>query len=269
MTTGTKVFLAVFAALVGVMVLYYGVLLPKPQLPPPISVATHDESAVPITTGRTETVLPLAANSAPPPGVIRDSAPSLPNVETAIVDPIASNLGPVDAAPSQPAVTPPLLAVLTNEPPLPSPPQSPSNPISPPVANQPVSIGPSRTNPTQDYIVQAGDTMSSIAESWFGDPNKWSLIARENPLVDPNRLAIGDKLRLPPKDAKPAPVEKVVKNDATFTVRSGDTLAKIAREYFGDVAKWKAIYDANRSVIGDDPAALKPGMKLKMPPKSG
>jgi nucleoid-associated protein YgaU len=111
--------------------------------------------------------------------------------------------------------------------------------------------------------------LSSIAHEWFGDENKWSLIARENPQVDPNRLKIGQKLRMPAKNATaPSVKEEVADRESTYTVRSGDTLSKIARDYYGDISKWKAIYDANKSAIGSDPANLKPGMKLKLPSKS-
>jgi len=42
MSTGTKIFLAVFAAFVGVLVVYYGVLLPEAQTLPALSPATRD-----------------------------------------------------------------------------------------------------------------------------------------------------------------------------------------------------------------------------------
>lgn len=143
---------------------------------------------------------------------------------------------------------------------------------SPSGAESPGTASSKKASPptTFEYVVQAGDTMSSIAEEWFGDKNKWSMIAKENPLVDPSTLHIGQKLRLPPKDAQPTKVKEQVaasgaSGPGTYVVRSGDTLAKIAREVYDDVSKWKTIYDANKSVIGDDPASLKAGMKLKIP----
>ncbi|MCB9542047.1 MAG: LysM peptidoglycan-binding domain-containing protein [Myxococcales bacterium] len=47
-------------------------------------------------------------------------------------------------------------------------------------------------------------------------------------------------------------------------VAGGDTLAKLARLYYGDANAWPRIYDANREVI-DRPDRLVPGMKLKIP----
>lgn len=127
---------------------------------------------------------------------------------------------------------------------------------------------------TSEYTIRAGDTMSSIAEQWFGDETMWALIAKDNPWVDPSRMQIGQKLRLPHKDAvlEPAPQPKpkaappAAVDKASYTVRSGDTLARIARDLYGDVAKWRAIFEANRKAIGSDPGDLKPGMKLTLPP---
>ena len=294
MSTGTKIFLAVFAAFIGVLVVYYGVLLPEAQTLPAIASATSDAQRNNQAT--TPPVQPPSVDGVTSQNTGQGAEPSgwtssggfkfdLPVAETEgpAVQPIAADpLGSalVAAAPAESASN----QAGANQPPTPV-----EQSISPPVANQPVTLpGTSKSTravesktpaqlhppPTTEYIVKSGDTMSSIASDWFGDANKWSLIARENPNIDPARLSVGQKLRLPPKDARPAPVASAVheqkpqSGETTYTVRSGDTLAKISREYFGEVSKWKVIYDANKGVIGSDPAALKPGMKLKMPPKS-
>lgn len=49
--------------------------------------------------------------------------------------------------------------------------------------------------------------------------------------------------------------------DATYTVRSGDTLMKVAFEVYGDLYRWKEIYELNRAKISD-PSALARGTKL-------
>ncbi len=55
--------------------------------------------------------------------------------------------------------------------------------------------------------------------------------------------------------------------EQTYTVEPGDTLLSIAQRFYGDATRWRAIYDANKDVIGADPDALKVEMKLKIPPK--
>jgi hypothetical protein len=52
-------------------------------------------------------------------------------------------------------------------------------------------------------------------------------------------------------------------------VESGDTLHRIANKVYGDSKLWNQIYEANKATIGSDPAALKVGMKLQIPAKSG
>src|SRR5580765_1589944 len=50
----------------------------------------------------------------------------------------------------------------------------------------------------------------------------------------------------------------------TYTVKSGDTLSKIAREKLGDANAYMEIFDANRDQLSD-PDKIKPGQILKIP----
>ena len=50
----------------------------------------------------------------------------------------------------------------------------------------------------------------------------------------------------------------------TYTVKSGDTLSKIAKELLGDASAYNAIFEANRDQL-DDPDKIKPGQILKIP----
>lgn len=53
----------------------------------------------------------------------------------------------------------------------------------------------------------------------------------------------------------------------SYEVQSGDTLATIAQQFYGDPTQWRRIYDANKDTIGSDPDKLKLGTKLTIPPK--
>ncbi|NWL89562.1 terminase [Paenibacillus sp. 79R4] len=55
------------------------------------------------------------------------------------------------------------------------------------------------------------------------------------------------------------------KTPKTYTVKSGDSLSKIAKMELGSSAKWQAIYNLNKKTIGKDPNKIKPGQKLVMP----
>lgn len=48
-----------------------------------------------------------------------------------------------------------------------------------------------------------------------------------------------------------SPVANVSVSDGTYTVKQGDSLAKIARAVYGDSDKWRTICNANRKIIRD------------------
>ena len=50
---------------------------------------------------------------------------------------------------------------------------------------------------------------------------------------------------------------------ANYTVKHGDTLYGIAERH-NVKGGWRAVYHANKDVIGDDPSLILPGMKLKV-----
>jgi nucleoid-associated protein YgaU len=56
--------------------------------------------------------------------------------------------------------------------------------------------------PGETYEVQSGDTLLSIAEQFYGDTTQWRRIYDANKDVigsDPDKLKIGMKLKIPPK----------------------------------------------------------------------
>ncbi|KAA0935643.1 LysM peptidoglycan-binding domain-containing protein [Streptomyces apricus] len=52
----------------------------------------------------------------------------------------------------------------------------------------------------------------------------------------------------------------------TYQVAEGDTLTKIAKSH--STGGWKKLYKANRAVIGDDPALIRPGLELTVGTKN-
>ena len=49
-----------------------------------------------------------------------------------------------------------------------------------------------------------------------------------------------------------------------YVVQKGDTLSKIAKQFYGNTAGWRRIYEANRDRI-TDPDLIQPGWKLEIP----
>lgn len=309
MTTGTKVFLALFAVIVGVLVVYYGIVVPdRSPAEGQVSVATPEQQrsgAEPAPPPQTQT-----ATVADPDGVTANAPPRSP-APTAIVPspaavPDASSAGGLlsegvreatgypEGASSLPRPSPnaQTQAILAN-PLLPLvglnggdyPPTEPvivqpstnsaastdvqSTPAQPRPIDHPVASK-SQPPPRAEYRIVGGDTFTSIAAAWLGDESKWSLIARENPTIDPQRLRVGQIIYLPSKDsvvAPPATLAKVSDGETIYVIESGDSLIAIARAHLDDAGRWEQIYALNRDVIGSDPAALKVGMRIRMPKK--
>ena len=49
----------------------------------------------------------------------------------------------------------------------------------------------------QTYIVRPGDNLSTISQHFFGDVNHRSQIAMANSSVDPDRILVGQRLKIP------------------------------------------------------------------------
>jgi len=145
---------------------------------------------------------------------------------------------------------PPPIPAITNTPPLPLPPA-------------PVPQAPIQTS-GEEYIVVQGDTFGKIAKA-----HGVSLKALEdaNPGVDSRKLKIKQKITIPAsaKSAEAAPSAVAGGADVggvTYTVKSGDTLTKIAKANGTTI---KAIEAANPGV---DPNHIKVAQKLKIPAKA-
>jgi uncharacterized protein YidB (DUF937 family) len=50
----------------------------------------------------------------------------------------------------------------------------------------------------------------------------------------------------------------------TYTVASGDTLSKIAKQFYNDGNQWPRIFDANRDILSN-PDRISPGQHLRIP----
>jgi nucleoid-associated protein YgaU len=106
------------------------------------------------------------------------------------------------------------------------------------------------------YVVQPGDTLSGIAGA-LTVPGGWqALYAANRPRIgaDPNVIHPGTVLVLP---GPRVPLR--------YTVAAGDTLSGIAAG-LAVPGGWRALYAANRRVIGPDPNLVLPGTILVAPP---
>lgn len=76
---------------------------------------------------------------------------------------------------------------------------------------------------------------------------------------------VNDQITLAAQPAAAATAGAAPPARATFyTVKSGDTLSKIAKEHYGDANRYGEIFDANRPML-KDPDKIYPGQALRIP----
>jgi tetratricopeptide (TPR) repeat protein len=88
-------------------------------------------------------------------------------------------------------------------------------------------------------------------------------VSTRAPAVTPSRpiQAVTPPASRPGATAPPAVAPAVVRK---HTIQPGDTLSKLAQQYYNNRAKWRDIYAANRDVMKSE-SDLKVGMELKIP----
>ncbi|MBV9327343.1 MAG: LysM peptidoglycan-binding domain-containing protein [Chloroflexi bacterium] len=99
-----------------------------------------------------------------------------------------------------------------------------------------------------------------------------SSAANASPAPSPPRPGLASPVASPSAapgvvSATPSTTASLTAGGDTYEVQSGDTLATISQQFYGDPTQWRRIYDANKDAIGDDPDKLKLGTKLTIPPK--
>lgn len=80
----------------------------------------------------------------------------------------------------------------------------------------------------------------------------------DKPKADFSDVTAGSSSSAP---AAPAPAGDAPR---THTVVKGDTLSKIAKQYYGNANRWQPIFEANRHVL-KDPDRIYPGQVLTIP----
>jgi nucleoid-associated protein YgaU len=76
--------------------------------------------------------------------------------------------------------------------------------------------------------------------------------------ADPMHADVLLDLTVDPSLPAPAPAQQ------TYSVKPGDTLSKISKQFYGDANKYMKIFEANRDTLSD-PDKIKPGQTLKIP----
>lgn len=150
-------------------------------------------------------------------------------------------------------------------------------------------LAPSNGAGGQRHKIRDGDTLSSLAREYLGSSKRFMEIyeANRDRLASPDLLPIGSELKIPPADAvreppepsaetatppmAPIPPGTLRRTEAappspvrTYRVKAGDTLATIAKRFYGDSERYPEIYAANREQL-KKPADLCEGLLLTIP----
>jgi len=135
-------------------------------------------------------------------------------------------------------------------------------PVQPPVAMTPPPVAPEAAG--SEYVVIKGDSLWKIAKK---NGVTVKAIEAANPNIDPAKLKVGQKLSIPGATSAAGSATDMTGSASTdngeeiYTVKSGDTLSKIAKHY-------GVTYKAIESENGLSTARIKVGQKLKIPAKA-
>jgi tetratricopeptide (TPR) repeat protein len=135
------------------------------------------------------------------------------------------------------------------------------------------------------HTLQPEETISTLADKYYGDYRKFHLIAEYNELEDATKVTVGQQIKIPvikgmPIIADPASIQTetgetpetlpgeiiAVKRYINHTVQSEETLSKLAQMYYGDLKKFDVIAKFNNL---EDGAPLVVGKELKIPEVEG
>lgn len=108
--------------------------------------------------------------------------------------------------------------------------------------------------PCIHHTVQKGDTLSKIARDVYGVMRMYDVIFEANqPMIrDADEIYPGQVLRIPPA----APPHHIV--------QKGETLGVIAKHWYGEPARYKDIFEANRGQLSN-PDRVEVGQELVIP----
>ena len=199
------------------------------------------------------------ASNGAPAGIGHDLSNTVAGISSPLPPPgVPSGVAPAGLGAGQPApgAAPTGLAPLPNTSPVPPAPTA-------PVAEPTVS-----STPSSEHTVLKGETLATIAKK---HGMGWKAIAAANPGVDAAKLKIGQKLVIPEKSVSSATARADGGTSPTadagasgggsvHVVKSGDTLAKVAKSHGTTV---KALKAANGIKLDK----ITVGQKLKIPAK--
>jgi len=135
------------------------------------------------------------------------------------------------------------------------------------------------------HILQPDETISTLADKYYGDYHKFHLIAEYNELEDATRVTVGQEIKIPVIEGMPIIADRAaiqtetgefaeslpgeiitVKGYVLHSVQPEETLSKLAQKYYGDLTKYQVIAKFNDLEEG---VPVRVGQELKIPEVEG
>ena len=135
------------------------------------------------------------------------------------------------------------------------------------------------------HTIQPNDSLSTLAVRYYGDYQKFHLIANYNDLEDAAKVTVGQKIKIPvlagmPIMADPAEIQTysgkairekpaeiiAVKGFIIHTVQAEETLSLLAKKYYDDSRKYDLIAKFNEMSVTQ---SLRIGQEIKIPEVEG
>ncbi len=135
------------------------------------------------------------------------------------------------------------------------------------------------------HTIAPDESISTLAEQYYGDYRKFHLIADYNELEDPTKVKVGQDIKIPVIEGIPImadpdtiqtdagrPAETLpdeiitVKRYIIHTVEPEESLSKLAMKYYGDYSQFHVIAQFNNI---EDGTSVRVGQELKIPEVEG
>ncbi len=150
------------------------------------------------------------------------------------------------------------------------------------------------------HTIAAGDTFSALALKYLGHVKYTNEIVKANPGLDPARLQLGAKVKIPtlpeatapptvattppavaagPSPAAPGavtspiapratavrPTPRPIPADRAYTVKQGDAWYGLAQRFLGDGNEWPRLFELNKERLSGNREVLPAGVVIELP----
>jgi LysM repeat protein len=118
------------------------------------------------------------------------------------------------------------------------------------------------------YEIQEGDTLQKISLNFYGTTKKYILLTQVNPQVNPSRLKLGERIKIPNLELSDREKQEDVllhyqnPTKRPYTIKQNEVLSIIAAKELGSSKKVKSILEVNP---GLKPDKIRAGQKIFIP----